>query len=596
MATDKKNEEKDGTSSDQLRAALQREESRVAAMMELGRSLTAVADLDALLRLVAEQVTQLMEADRSTIFLVDREHDEIWSKVIQGDGMTEIRMPTGQGISGWVAQTGRSINLKDAYRDARFNAEVDKATGYRTQSLLCVPLRGKQGNILGVIQSLNKKGGHFTVEDERLLAAISSQVSVAIENAQLLLGILSKNIELLEAQEKLARKVQELDALFSMEKEISSALHIDEMLHSLLRKAVDLVGCEAGSIVLLSDDAQELIFTTAVGARADAVQHIRLPRGAGVAGWVAAHGEAALVNNPQLDERHLEEIEEELDFPVRNLLAVPMAVGGEVIGAVELLNKKDGPFRSNDEKLATVISGQAVSAIQTWRRREEREKENRLVSIGQMLSGVIHDFRTPMTIISGYVQLMAMEGETGRRKEQAEIILQQFDFINDMTRELLAFARGETSLLLHKVFTNRMLQELQELLAKELDLDGVRLTVQDNYEGPIRVDENKLRRLIFNITRNARQAMPKGGDFRIQVEDDDENVRFVFTDTGPGIPEEIRDNIFESFVTSGKEDGTGLGLAVVKKIVDEHEGTISVHSPAGGGAVFSVVLPKRLDA
>jgi signal transduction histidine kinase len=587
--------EKDKESVEQLRAALRREESRARAIMEVGRSLTAISDIDELLRLIVDRVTVMMEADRSTIFLVDEDSREIWSKVAQGEEIAEIRMPVGKGIAGWAIQNGRNINLKDVYQDDRFNPDIDKSTGYHTESLLCVPLRGKQGNILGVIQTLNKKGGHFSVEDERLLEAICSQVSIAIENAQLVLSVLDKNIELVEAQERLARKVMELDVLYKLEKEISSAIGQEESLYRLLRKAVDLVGCDAGSIVILAEDSEELIFASAVGSREDAVRRLRLPRGAGVAGWVAEHGQTALVNDPQSDPRHLQGLEKELEFPVKNILAVPLAVAGDLIGAVELLNKKAGPFESDDEKLATLIAGQAAAAVQVGRLREQREKEERLSSIGQMLSGVIHDFRTPMTIISGYVQLMSMEESEATRKEQAEVILQQFDFVNNMTRELLAFARGDSSLLLHKIYTDQLLKNMQELLTKELDAVQVKLKVEDLYGGPIRVDENKLRRLIFNITRNARQAMPQGGEFHIRVEEQDGRVCFHFTDTGPGIPEEIRTRLFEYFVSSGKEEGTGLGLAVVKKIVDEHGGQIEVESPPGGGACFKIFLPKRLD-
>ncbi|HSA24454.1 MAG TPA: GAF domain-containing protein, partial [Myxococcota bacterium] len=101
---------------DQLQAALARSEGRVAAMVDVGRSLTAVQDLDELLRRVAERVTALMEADRSTIFLADRERGQIWSKVLQGEAMQEIRMPLGQGVAGWVIAHGQRLNLKDAYQ------------------------------------------------------------------------------------------------------------------------------------------------------------------------------------------------------------------------------------------------------------------------------------------------------------------------------------------------------------------------------------------------------------------------------------------------------------------------------------------------
>ncbi len=580
----------------QLEQALARVEQQVRAMTEVGRSLTAVHDLDQLLELVVARVSEIMEADRSSIFLVDAEAGEIWSKVAQGEEKREIRMSLGQGLAGWVAESGRSINLKDAYDDERFNPEVDRLTGYRTRSMLVAPLRGKQGDVLGVIQTLNKRGGHFTVADEALLEALCSQIAIAIENAQLVLSVLGKNIELVEAQQALARKVQELDVLFRLEQEVSCAIRTEDILTRLLRQAVDMLGCEAGSFLLVADETGELIFTTAVGGREEEVKHLRLPRGAGVAGWVAEHGEPALVSEPAADPRHLHHIERDLDFPVRNILAVPLAIGTERMGALELLNKHAGEFDEDALKLATLIAARAAVAVQIGQRREQREKAERLASIGQALSGVIHDFRTPMTIISGYVQLMAMEDAADSRKQLAEVVLRQFDFINDMTRELLAFARGESELLLHKVYTERLLAEMREVLERELEQSGVELSIEDGYGGPLRVDEVKLRRVIFNLARNARQAMPDGGHFVIQVAERDGGVVFSFIDDGQGIPAEIQDRLFESFVTSGKPSGTGLGLAVAKRIVDEHSGQIQVESRPGRGARFDMWLPKRLEA
>ncbi|HSA22701.1 MAG TPA: GAF domain-containing protein, partial [Myxococcota bacterium] len=482
-----------------------------------------------------------------------------------------------------------------AYQDPRFNPEVDRESGYRTRSMLCVPLRGKLGEVLGAVQVLNKRGGHFQVEDEALLEAMASQVSVAIENTQLVLRLMSKNLELLEAQEALASRLRELDVLYSLEQEVAASLRADEILGRLLRQAVEAVGCEAGSILLSAQESGDLIFTNAVGSAAQQVRHLKLPRGAGVAGWVAEHGQPLVVNDPAHEPRHLKELEHKLEFPVRSLLAVPLSLGGERIGAFELLNKRGGVFGPEDERLATLIAGRAVAAVQLGRARESQEKEGRLASIGQALSGVVHDFRTPMTIISGYVQLMALEDAKDARAGYAETVLKQFDFINEMTKELLAFARGESQLLLHKVYTHKLLQEMEELLRRELEASRVRLHLEDRFAGTLRVDENKLRRLIFNITRNACQAMPHGGEFSIRVQEEGDGVRWDFTDSGVGIPEEIRDRLFQSFVTSGKKDGTGLGLAVVKRIVDEHGGRIWVEQPEGGGTRFAIWLPKRLE-
>jgi len=577
-------------------ARLRQVELRCRAMEEVARALTAVEDLDLLLELVAEKVTALLEADRTSIYLLDVESGQLWSRVVQGDEVSEIRLRPGEGVAGWVAQSGRKLNLKDAYQDERFNPQIDRLSGYRTRSLLSAPLLGNQGQVLGVVQALNKKdGSHFTPEDEQLLDAICSQVAVAVENTQLVLKLLGRNLELQEARLALARKVEELDVLFQLEREVAEALDIDQMMERLLRRTAELLGCEAGSIATVEKENLQLVFCGAIGSRAEQVRRLRLPRGSGVAGWVVQQGRVALVNRPHEDPRFSQEVERLLDYKVNNLLAVPLEAGGEVIGVLELLNKQRGDFTADDEKLATLIAGQAHSALIAWSQRVEREKENRLQAIGQMLSGVIHDFRTPLTIVSGYVQLMALENDAQKRGGQAELVLRQIDFINNMTRELLAFARGESGLLLHRVHTDRFLADLKEVLERELGQSGVRLEICDRYQGVLRADENKLQRLVINLARNARQAMPGGGVFTIRVDDAGERVRFEFIDNGPGLSENVRRRLFESFVTEGKKDGTGLGLAIVKKIVDEHGGGIEVESFSGRGTTFRVEFPKRID-
>ena len=142
-------------------------------------------DLDALLLLIAEHTTQMVDADRATIFIVDQDRGEIWSRVALGTG--EIRVPIGRGLSGTVAQTGETINIPEAYADPRFNQETDRRTGYRTRSLITFPMRSRgDGRVIGVFQVLNKRGGPFTNEDEEMLGALAASAAVAVENAQLL--------------------------------------------------------------------------------------------------------------------------------------------------------------------------------------------------------------------------------------------------------------------------------------------------------------------------------------------------------------------------------------------------------------------------
>ncbi|HXZ45028.1 MAG TPA: GAF domain-containing protein, partial [archaeon] len=156
---------------------------KLTALLDVGKAMASERNLDRLLQLILSEVTKVMEADRSSLFLVDRERNELWSKIAQGLEVREIRIKIGMGISGYVAQTGKTVNIQDAYNDPRFNQETDRRTGYRTHSILCVPMLNKMNEVIGVLQVLNKRDGVFTREDEELLLALSSQGAVAIENA-----------------------------------------------------------------------------------------------------------------------------------------------------------------------------------------------------------------------------------------------------------------------------------------------------------------------------------------------------------------------------------------------------------------------------
>ncbi|OLC19953.1 MAG: hypothetical protein AUH33_04755 [Chloroflexi bacterium 13_1_40CM_68_21] len=163
--------------------------SKLDLILDVTRGLMSITDLDALLRDMAQATTKLLDADRATIFIVDREKNELWSRVALGAGVGEIRLAMGVGIAGTVAATGETINIPDAYADPRFNPEPDKRSGYRTKSLLTFPMTGQNGRVIGVFQVVNKKGGeHFTSDDEETLSSLGASAAIAVENAQLLAG------------------------------------------------------------------------------------------------------------------------------------------------------------------------------------------------------------------------------------------------------------------------------------------------------------------------------------------------------------------------------------------------------------------------
>src|SRR3989441_6397033 len=152
------------------------------ALLEVSKALSSEIQLDNLLQVIVQKTTEVMDADLSSLFLYDAGRNELWSKIAQKLGqLQEIRLPVGVGIAGDVAKTRQGANIADAYVDPRFNPDFDRQTGYRTCSILCLPMLSSKGKLVGVIQVLNKKsGGVFDERDESLLAALAAHAAVAL--------------------------------------------------------------------------------------------------------------------------------------------------------------------------------------------------------------------------------------------------------------------------------------------------------------------------------------------------------------------------------------------------------------------------------
>jgi HD-GYP domain-containing protein (c-di-GMP phosphodiesterase class II) len=160
-------------------------EKRQSLLARFGRMVAAETHLDSLLTIIAEEVRNILSADRCSVFLVDPYKGELWTKIALGMEEKILRIPLGQGIAGFVAKTGSAVNIRDAYKDTRFAQDLDRITGYQTRSVLAVPLRGRDGKSLGVFEVLNKSKSQFNEEDEGLLRILATMAGTFIENATL---------------------------------------------------------------------------------------------------------------------------------------------------------------------------------------------------------------------------------------------------------------------------------------------------------------------------------------------------------------------------------------------------------------------------
>ncbi len=324
-------------------------------LLDVMASLAAERDLDTLLVKIAEKTMQVVDADRATVFLVDDEKQEIWSKVAGGAASAQIRVPLGVGIAGHVAKAGETVNIPDAYQDPRFNPEVDQKTGYHTRTILCMPLKNPAGKVVGVFQVLNKRHGAFTRRDEELLAAFGAQAGIAIRNALL--------------NEEIRKRMQTSQILLNVMRQVSSELEIDRLLQKIVAQTSEVMNADRCTLFLVHRKSGELWSRVAQG---DNIREIRVPRGVGVAGHVALSGETINIPDAYQDPRFNPDVDRRTGYRTRSILCMPLRnEKGEIIGVMQVLNKKDGVFTSEDEQLLDALGSQTGIALENSRLFEE---------------------------------------------------------------------------------------------------------------------------------------------------------------------------------------------------------------------------------
>src|SRR5215510_11454024 len=221
---------------DELEEKLSRAQRRVKALQEVGLALGSTLDLDQLLELILKKITELLEGDRATLYLLDEARGRLLSRIMIGEEARSIELPVGEGIAGYVAKVGRTVRVKDAYRDKRFQREWDELTGYRTKSILAAPMKNHVGRTIGVIQVLNKQGGlqEFSQYDEELITALATQAAVSIDNSRLFLSVIQKNMQLVETKEQLEHRVSDLKLLFELESSMARATAFEDLARAVV--------------------------------------------------------------------------------------------------------------------------------------------------------------------------------------------------------------------------------------------------------------------------------------------------------------------------------------------------------------------------
>ena len=395
--------------------------------------------------------------------------------------------------------------------------------------------------------------------------------------------------------------------------------NVDDMVSQVLHTAIEVIGADAGSILLADEKTKQLVFRYAVGENADCLHSTSIPWDKGIAGAVFRCGQAEVISGVQQDSRHLSATDRITGYQSRDMIVVPLKRhGGTAIGVMEVLNKVTGQINRDDLDILVVIASVAAAAIEGTNNAEalrqkdlQLQQSQKMEAMGRLAGSVAHDFNNLLTVMRGFTEMIiATLDPAAPSRQHADEVLKAAKQASGLTHQLLTFSRKQV-VELRVVNLNHLVSNIEKMLKQLIGKDVALFTNLDPRVGQVKADPGQIEQVIMNLCVNARDAMPNGGSLTIEtvgIELDDEYVyetidlrpgRYVLfsvTDTGSGMDQATRAKLFEPFFTTkapGK--GTGLGLSIVYGIVKQSHGHVAVTSEVGQGTTFTIYLPQIED-
>ncbi len=375
---------------------------------------------------------------------------------------------------------------------------------------------------------------------------------------------------------------------------LASTLDLESLLNNIMDVAVDLVGAEEASVLLYDQNTHRLYFETATNVDSSPLlQKLFVPEES-IAGWVALNRQPQIVNNVEQDKRHFTNIDEQVRFKTRSLIAVPLVAKQKLIGVLEVLNKKRGQFDSEDQEILLALAAQAAVAIEN----------SRLFQQSDLISEFVHELRTPMSsIFTASFLLQRPELAADQRLRLAQTIHQETQRLNELATiflDLASLESGRATLHLVKFPIAALFEEcvqVSQIKASEKEVQVLLEAPQDLPE--IDADRDKLKQLILNLLNNAVKYNCPKGKIWVKAWIDHGELVFSVKDTGVGIPADQLPQLFTRFFRARNVErtvsGTGLGLSICRKIIDLHNGDVQVESEVNVGTKFTVHLPLRQE-
>ncbi len=413
--------------------------------------------------------------------------------------------------------------------------------------------------------------------------------------------------ELTESNRQLKRKIFDLYTIFEISRDFNSVLNYQTLVDSLLLTSLGQVGASTSALYLpVGTKSKTLTLAKSKGFSRLREAEGEIDLGGRLAAYLAATAKPITI--AELEELFPGEPEKKIMERFKEGLVVPLVIKSELKGVSVLGSKVSGVgFANDDIEFLSILANQFVIALENARLYESEKnaleelkdtheqlvRTERLAAIGELSAKIAHEVNNPLSIISNYLRIWERDLEKPEKAhEHLNVVRQELSRIAGIIRQLLDFHRPR-KVEKRPLDIRQVIDNVISLVGWQLEERGI--AIERSIDGdlpPVTGSPDQLKQVFLNLIINARDFISEGGKLKISVSPSKNNIRIVFTDTGPGIPEEDLPRIFEPFFTT-KEDtsGTGLGLSVCYGIISEHGGQIEAGNVPGGGGRFVITLP-----
>jgi len=397
--------------------------------------------------------------------------------------------------------------------------------------------------------------------------------------------------------------------LYELSLELGSTKELSELLQLILNIIMREIKAQQSSILLYEKESENLKMLASIGLSEEIRKKGYIKRKGSIAEWVIEHNEPIIINDV-VNEKRFTSIKKERN--IKSSMCVPLHVKGKAIGTINIARTEGQKrFAEKDLRFLTILSSQAAIIIENARLIEDNIQKERVATVGQTLAGISHHIKNILTGLKGglsITEISIKNRDWEILNDGWQMLKRNISRISNLVMDMLDFSKekepvkAETDIneLINDAceITNFKAQNQKIIVQKSLQLEKV-----------IPVDQDQIYRSLLNLITNAIDSMPMGGTLNIKTYEKDVEYNFAIktkdnnnvykgkaaiieiADTGAGIPEELYDEIFKPFFSSKGSKGTGIGLAVTKKIIDEHKGKIEFKSVVGKGTTFNIYLP-----